>query len=475
MVEGTTDTPGFSIPLRTAAVLIGVMALMSACNLGGATSPSPSPKASPSTPPVFDWGYDGSVRLNAVDPRTVVVADGSYRQIYGTWQGWQPTAGGPGARGLSPYAATAISKDGIHWTEEGALSVGYLVPVRLPDGRYRGYGNHSQAYLSSDAKTWTLEGPVHYPEVGNPSCGTTSGPISDVIVLPDQTFRMYYTCIGGQAVPSCRPALGLCLSYSVIKSATSKDGLIWQMDPGVRIDPGSGPELLRDQSGNVILPGDADHPRVVVLPDGSLRMFYNGSDGTWSATSVDGLTWTNRKYEGISGGDPDVIVLPDARLRLYVNGFLGLPMDFDGKTVGENQRIVTYVYGPVRYRVSIDPSRVFNGICIGCPGLTAPLPPPEYVTVTIEGSGPLVTLSAIGYSVEGDALHASNPRVFDLVTNLTSPVKVEFSPSSGSPPFTARATMTLRNRIAFSIVLVANDGVTEELTPLRQSLPPGAA
>jgi hypothetical protein len=66
-------------------------------------------------------------------------------------------------------------------------------------------------------------------------------------------------------------------------------------------------------------------------------------------------------------------------------------------------------------------------------------------------------------------------RVFDLVTNLTSPVKVEFSPSSGSPPFTARATMTLRNRIAFSIVLVANDGVTEELTPLRQSLPPGAA
>jgi hypothetical protein len=295
-----------------------------------------------------------------------------------------------------------------------------------------------------------------------------------VIVLPDQTFRMYYTCIGGQAVPSCRPVFGLCLSYSVIKSATSKDGLTWQMDPGVRIDPASGPELPRDQNGTVILPGDADHPRVVILPDGSLKMFYNGPDGTWSATSVDGLTWTKRKYEGIFGGDPDVLVLTDGRLRIYVNGFLGLPQDFDGKTVGENQRIVSYVYGPVRYLVNVDPNRVFNGICIGCPGLTAPLPPPEYATVTIEGSGPVVSFSAIGYSVEGDALHASNPKVFDLVTDPSSPVKVEFSPSSGSPPFTAKATMTLRNRVAFGIVLVASNGVTEELTPLRQSLPPGA-
>jgi hypothetical protein len=409
-----------------------------------------------------------------VDPRTVVLADGSYRQIYGTWQGWQPTAGGPGARGLSPYAATAVSNDGIHWTDEGTLNVGYIVPVRLPDGRYRGYGNGSRAYISNDARSWTLEGPVRYPEVGNASCGRTSGPVSDVTVLPDETFRMYYTCIGGQAVPSCRPAFGLCLNYSVIKSATSKDGLTWRMDPGMRIDPAAGPELPRDQSGTVILPGDAEHPRVVTLPDGSLRMFYNGADGTWSATSVDGLTWANRKYEGVFGADPDVIVLPNGRLRLFVNGFLGLPHDFDGKTVGENQRIVSYVYGPVPFRVSIHPDRVFNGICTGCPGLTAPLPPPEDVNVQIEGSGPEITLSAIGYSVEGDALHASNPRVFDLVTDPASPVKVEFTPSSGSPPFTARATMTLRNRIAVTIVLVASNGVTEELMALKQSLPPGA-
>jgi hypothetical protein len=399
-----------------------------------------------------------------VDPRTVVLADGSYRQIYGTWQAWQPATGGPGARGLSPYAATAVSKDGIHWTEEGALSVGYLVPVRLPDGRYRGYGyakspnaaepllSVPSAFISDDAKNWRPDtsAPLRMPEPNPNPCGPFYG-VGDVVVLPDQTFRMYYNCSAGQANPGCNPAQGVCLEAYVIDSATSKDGLDWKKDLGARIDPRNGPEIPRDRSGNVIGPGDAKHPRVVALSDGSLKMFYWSSNrGLWSAISFDGLTWTSRQAEGIFGGDPDAILLSDGPLRLFVNGFLGLPQDFDGKTVGENQRIVSYVYGPVRYRVSID-----SGVCTG-----------SECAVKIEGSGPTVTLGAIGYSVEGDALHASNPRVFDLVTDPASPVKVEFGPSSGSPPFRARATLTFRNQVGTTVVLVANNGVTEELTPL---------
>jgi hypothetical protein len=262
---------------------------------------------------------------------------------------------------------------------------------------------------------------------------------------------MYYNCSAGQANPGCNPAQGVCLEAYVIDSATSKDGLDWKKDLGARIDPRNGPEIPRDRSGNVIGPGDAKHPRVVALSDGSLKMFYWSSNrGLWSAISFDGLTWTSRQAEGIFGGDPDAILLSDGPLRLFVNGFLGLPQDFDGKTVGENQRIVSYVYGPVRYRVSID-----SGVCTG-----------SECAVKIEGSGPTVTLGAIGYSVEGDALHASNPRVFDLVTDPASPVKVEFGPSSGSPPFRARATLTFRNQVGTTVILVANNGVTEELTPL---------
>lgn len=446
-------------PILIASALHLAILPVSACSPGNAVSPSPSAsqatKASPPSPPLFGWAYEGTVRVNAVDPRTVALADGGYRQIYGTWRSWQPGPGGPGARGIDPYAATAVSTDGLHWTEEGKLGVGYLVPVRLPDGRYRAYHNTS-AYISSDAKNWRLEGPIRPPEASNPSCGRTSGLVSDVIVMPDQTFRVYYNCQVGELFN---------LPVSVINSATSKDGLIWNKDAGVRIDPRTGAEILRSQNGNPIRAGTAEHPRVVTLPDGSLKMFYwSSNDGVWSATSVDGLTWTNRQPEGIFGGDPDAIVLPDGRLRLFVNGLLGFPGDFNANTIGERQRIVSYIYGPVRYRVSVHPDRVFNGVCNQCPGLTAPLPPPEYVTVKIEGSGPMVTLGAIGYS----------PSVSDLVTDPASPVQVEFSPLSGSPPFTALATIHLRQRAGTTIVLVANNGTTEELTPLKQGLPPGA-
>jgi hypothetical protein len=450
-------------PVRAAVLLLGAVALVT-CTVGSTVSPTPSalrqPKSSPSPPPLFGWAYEGSVRVNAVDPRTVILPDGSYRQIYGTWRSWQPAPGGPGARGLDPYYATAVSKDGIHWTEEGQLDVGYLVPVRLPDGRYRGYGNNFSAYVSDDVRNWRPDksGPTRPPEPNPNPCGRFYQ-VSDVVVLSDQTFRMYYNCDAGQANPDCNRAQGLCLDAYVIDSATSKDGLIWQKDPGVRIDPRDGPEFVRDRNGKVLIPGDASHPRVVTLSDGSLKMFYwSGAAEIWSATSIDGLTWTSRKYEGILGGDPDAVVLPDGRIRLFVNGFLGLPQDFDGKTVGENQRIVSYLFGPVPYEITIDPERAING----------------KVTAKIEGSGPAVTLSAIGYSVsvEGNnALTASNPRVFDLVSDPASPVRVQFSTSSGSPPFTLEATLTVRYGINTIVVLVANNGGTQTLRPLRQSLP----
>jgi hypothetical protein len=342
--------------------------------------------------------------------------------------------------------------------------VPYLVPVRVADGRYRGYSDNLTAYVSSDARTWSADktGAVRLPEPVGP-CHYSAG---DLVVARDQTLRYYYNCYAGQANPACKPALGLCLGFDVIDSATSRDGLVWQKDAGVRIDPSNGPEFQRDQNGNVTLSGDAAHPRVVTLGDGSLKMFYwGGAAEIWSATSADGLLWTNRQYEGILGSDPDAIELPNGRLRLSVNGFLGFPEDFNGHSVGERQRIVSYVYGPVPYRVSVDPQRVFNGLCGACPGFTGQPPPPEQVNVKIEGSGPTVTLSAIGYSSSAS----------DLVNDPASPIRVQFNPTSGAPPFTAKATISLRDRVGTIIVLVASNAAAQVLTPLRQGLPPGAA
>src|SRR6266851_8101335 len=356
-----------------------------------------------------------------------------------------PSGPRPAADGVDPYYVTALSKDGLHWTDEGESSLGYYIPVRLPDGTYRAFASgRLTLYSSTDAMTWKPGGQIVPPEAGNPECGRTSGMFSDVIALPDGTLRAYYNCL---------VATFFNIPATEVKSATSRDGLVWQKDPGVRINPLDGPEMPRGDDGQVNGAGAAEHPRVVRLPDGTLKMFYgslNGS-GLWSATSSDGLSWTDRHFEGIRGGDPDVIVLPDGRVRVFVNGTVGLPKEFAGKSPGENwSRMVSYIYGPTNYRAGAPLLRTTCSPCaIG--ELTR-------FAVKIEGSAPRVSLGAVGYD---------HTAALDLVNGSDSRAKVSFTPSSGSPPFTADATIAFGvpsprqfDILAAGIVIVADDGNT---------------
>jgi len=414
-------------------------------SIGSASTPAvasaaPSiPAPTPSPARLNGWVYEGAVRENAIDPRSVVLPDGSYRQVFSRFRSFDPSGHGSGA-----YYVTAISTDGLHWSDEGESSIGYLIPVRLADGGYLAFSSsRASLYSSNDAKTWKLEGAIHPPEAGNPLCGATSGMFSDVIVMPDHTFRAYY---------NCQVAESFNIPVTTVRSATSKDGLVWQKDPGVRIDPRDGSEVPRDGAGNVSGAGQAEHPRVVWLPDGTLKMFYHSLDAVWSARSVDALTWTNRTYEGIYGGDVDAIVLTDGRLRIFVNGTVGLPREFAGKTPGENQsRMVSYLYGPVPFRVSVPE---LGPDCRPCP-----VGYPAHFSVTVEGSSPPISLGAVGYAIT---------EVHDLVRDSASPVQVQFSPSSGSPPFAANATITFVNpAVPLSMVVVADNGAATEVVPLR--------
>ena len=71
------------------------------------------------------------------------------------------------------------------------------------------------------------------------------------------------------------------------------------------------------------LPLGAD-PTLIRLGDGTYRMYYNDRDTIKTATSPDGLTWTEETSTGISNtnnngawGVPDSVELPDGRIRLY--------------------------------------------------------------------------------------------------------------------------------------------------------------
>lgn len=131
------------------------------------------------------------------------------------------------------------------------------------------------------------------------------GSVPFVHKLKDGRVRLYYCKDGG------------------ILSATSKDGLTFTKDSGVRISSGTGFEA------NVC------DPTVVDLPDGRMRMYYKGADTmkpgpgsihkVYSAISSDGLTFQKEgvRIDPENTGDngwasvPDAMVLPDGRVRIY--------------------------------------------------------------------------------------------------------------------------------------------------------------
>ncbi len=278
-------------------------------------------------------------------------------------------------------------------------------------------------------------------------------------------MRAYYNCEVGTYFN---------IKATEIKSATSKDGLHWQIDPGVRINPLDGQEIPRGPDGQVSGPGAAEHPRVFRLPDGTFKMFYASLNlcCLWSATSVDSLTWTNRKPENLEGGDADAIVLADGRVRVFVNGTVGLPADFAGHSAGENwSRTVSYIYGPTSYRLSL-PKLL--------PVVATDVIAPTHLPIVVEGSGHVVVkLDAFAYAGIGatstyDLVDGSYQPVKVDYHGSYDPVKVVFNPPSGKPPFSSDAvfnwTVSSLDQsyvLSFGAVIVADDGRTKQVVPVH--------
>ena len=72
------------------------------------------------------------------------------------------------------------------------------------------------------------------------------------------------------------------------------------------------------------LPLGGSDPTLIRLGDGTYRMYYNDRDTIKTATSPDGLAWTEESSTGISNtngngawGVPDSVEIPDGRIRLY--------------------------------------------------------------------------------------------------------------------------------------------------------------
>ncbi len=148
--------------------------------------------------------------------------------------------------------------------------------VALSDGRFRIYGNdmaqgirHIISLISDDGGvTFALE--PGFRIVGDAGHDAF---FADVLALPNGQFRMYLT--------DQRTVIGTVGAPAFI-SAISDNGLDFSWEPGERLHySGTGDESAGIRNQNVVL-----------LPNGTFRMFYQGNGKVLSAFSADGLSFS---------------------------------------------------------------------------------------------------------------------------------------------------------------------------------------
>jgi hypothetical protein len=192
------------------------------------------------------------------------------------------------------------SVDGLHWGAATLLAEKASVPevIRTSTGVYWAYwvdftsasGPRAEKIglaRSPDGKNWEKLGQVQFSNLG------TIVPVDpDVIELADGRLRLYFFDIARDRNRGMNP----------IHSAISNDGVHYTIEPDVRFEL---PQIL--------------DPDVIKLPDGRYRMYLNNNGKIISATSQDGLSFSqdNGIRVFVEGSVPGSIVLPDGSVRLY--------------------------------------------------------------------------------------------------------------------------------------------------------------
>ena len=299
---------------------------------------APTP-ADPSTVEPFQvWVEDEGLRLQppdfGVEPRDVapgeenvlvadvtaaLLPDGRVR-LYGVVSD-QPAP---------PYIVSAISDDGLNFTEEPGVRIPAadsgqprFYPLENEEWRlYMGGGDQITTAISDDGLSFVLDPRMRFDLSAHGDdilFGAIGGP--SIVALPRGRYRMY--CSEGASGHGVKPT-------TRVLSSTSSDGLIWEPDPRYRF----GSADLDDTDNR------ADHPAVILADDGQYTMYFSRRVEIWTARSTDGLTWTDFASTGLWMNDPDLLKLPGGELRMYGGG--AAPADLGGVIKSAHQEWVTW-------------------------------------------------------------------------------------------------------------------------------------
>lgn len=255
-------------------------------------------------------------------PNVIALPEGGFRMYYYSGQPERIEEGVVGC------IVSSFSMDGVVWIEEPGLRVDAHSPdadnrtlcpdvVVLPGGEYRMYFQAHSAKghgvilsaISQDAVEWTREKGVRF-SVPDAVCGSPR-----CIPLEEGGWRLY--C---HEYPDEPKGTGIHTGNHVI-SAISPDGLLFEREPGVRI------EQENDLENYAVYAVE-----VLRLGTGGYRMYYAGWSNNpvrgriFGALSEDGLEWVKDEglcldcgglYQSEKVSEPCVVRLPDGRFRMF--------------------------------------------------------------------------------------------------------------------------------------------------------------
>ena len=231
----------------------------------------------------------------------------------------------------------AFSSDAVSWQKEGALIKDHAsVPAILQkdDGSFIVYyvdGEYDtvDCIVSQDGKTFSPGDCTIYGFAGWKAYDPY------VVKLENGYYRMFFYA----------PTMDL-MGDSRIMSATSKDGISWLQDAGVRFSHPQiyDPPVINTGSGWWMFagynpassPGSFPEPKIV------------------SATSSDGITFAKEAVLDFGGNVPEIVKLDDGRYALYYCGMGGIAMSTSSEGVSWSSGTTALSSDPGK--ITCDPS-----------------------------------------------------------------------------------------------------------------------
>jgi hypothetical protein len=243
------------------------------------------------------------------DADVVAVAGGGYRMYVGSM--------------TDHTILSYVSPDGLTWTAERGVRVrdaAFPDVVRLPNGDVRMYFQRAQVIMSALSRdggmTFADERGVRVPRGFQGQLDRDNVAATTTVQLPDGSWRMYYRA-------QVLDAAYFNGAKGVVLSATSRDGLTWTSERGVRMDPAD----LAD-AGMPATQRFIDGPEAVMGADGRVKLYFwtvGMCEGICVAEAADGLAFQNvQQVLTIADtpgrhqpGDPAILTLPSGEAYMY--------------------------------------------------------------------------------------------------------------------------------------------------------------